>query len=384
MDASESDETTMLSTPYFQSDDRAHSSSRVFSTSNRSVSMPGPSNCQDSSKNEHNLARFTGPSRNERRTSFVQMSDPLYVNSNREFVFQPPQDALKQKVTNPIIESGRQKHSRTSDILDAKFHTILYRDAKGWAKRISSFLRVYIPSVMNHHAKVVQWWYKFFVFSCLFAAILDPLFFFLLSMHKENKCMVFSWHIATTFVILRSMTDFIYLIHILLQIMPCQEMYIVIFVYLLILSSKLRYTVILQFRLPYVNPKSGIMGVGDIVDDPRKVARNYFFGYFGIDFFVALPLPQIIVLLILMGVMSASYARGFLQLAILVQYVPRFCNFVRLLACSSPTGFIFESVWTSFVLSPLTIVLFSHVVGSCWYLFGLKVGLFKSFKPFFI
>ncbi|KAL0356399.1 UNVERIFIED_CONTAM: putative cyclic nucleotide-gated ion channel 20, chloroplastic [Sesamum radiatum] len=151
---------------------------------------------------------------------------------------------------------------------------------------------------------------------------------------------------TTTIVVLRSMTDFIYLIHILLQ-----------------------------FRLAYVAPESRVMGAGDLVDDPKKIARNYFFGYFVIDLFVVLPLPQIIILLILpdsMGATGANYAKNLLRAAILIQYIPRLYRFLPLLAGQSPTGFVFESAWANFVINLLTFVLASHVVGSCWYLFGLQ------------
>ncbi|XP_073131684.1 probable cyclic nucleotide-gated ion channel 20, chloroplastic [Henckelia pumila] len=112
---------------------------------------------------------------------------------------------------------GRQKHSRTSEIFDPKFHHMIYGDAKGWAKRMCSFLLPYIPRVMNPHALFVQRWNKFFVISCFFAVFLDPLYFFLLSVKQDNKCIVLDCPLTTTMVVLRSMTDFIYLLHILLQ-----------------------------------------------------------------------------------------------------------------------------------------------------------------------
>ncbi|PIN05897.1 Cyclic nucleotide-gated cation channel CNGA1-3 [Handroanthus impetiginosus] len=388
MDASERDEIPMLSAAYFQSDDRSSSTSREFSVRTRSASMSIATNSLDSSENEHNLVGFTGPLRNERRTPLVQMSGPLYVNRNREFLFQPPQGALKQKTSDPKIErypsienkdwqlddyggknehllksgqlgmcndpycttcptfynvKGRQKQSRTSDIFDAKVHNMIYGDAKGWAKRMCSFLHPYIPGVMNPHAKFVQKWNKFFVISCLFAVFLDPMFFFLLSVQQDNKCIVLNWPLTTTIVVLRSITDFIYLLHILLQ-----------------------------FRLAYVAPESRVAGSGDLVDDPKRIARNYLFGYFIIDFFVVLPLPQIIILLILPDTIGANHAKNLLRAAILVQYIPRLYRFLPLLAGSSPTGFIFESAWSNFVINLLTFVLASHVVGSCWYLFGLQ------------
>lgn len=55
----------------------------------------------------------------------------------------------------------------------------------------------------------------------------------------------------------------------------------------------------LQFRLAYVAPESRVVGAGDLVDDPKRIAKNYFFGYFFIDVFVVLPLPQVSTITIL-------------------------------------------------------------------------------------
>jgi len=52
----------------------------------------------------------------------------------------------------------------------------------------------------------------------------------------------------------------------------------------------------LQFRLAYVAPESRVVGAGDLVDHPKKIALNYLSGYFLIDFFVVLPLPQVSIL----------------------------------------------------------------------------------------
>lgn len=49
----------------------------------------------------------------------------------------------------------------------------------------------------------------------------------------------------------------------------------------------------MQFRLAYVAPESRVFGAGDLVDHPKRIALNYLQGYFLIDLFVALPLPQV-------------------------------------------------------------------------------------------
>jgi hypothetical protein len=74
------------------------------------------------------------------------------------------------------------------------------------------------------------------------------------------------------------------------------------------------------------------------------------------------------------GLSSANYAKNLLRATVLLQYVPRIIRFVPLLDGQSANGFIFESAWANFVINLLMFVLAGHVVGSCWYLFGLQVS----------
>lgn len=50
----------------------------------------------------------------------------------------------------------------------------------------------------------------------------------------------------------------------------------------------------LQFRLAYVAPESRIVGAGQLVDHPKKIARHYFRGKFFLDLFIVLPIPQVL------------------------------------------------------------------------------------------
>lgn len=53
------------------------------------------------------------------------------------------------------------------------------------------------------------------------------------------------------------------------------------------------YYLYLQFKLAYVAPESMVVGAGELVDHPKKIALNYLRGYFWLDFFIVLPLPQV-------------------------------------------------------------------------------------------
>ncbi|KAL1810662.1 hypothetical protein ACET3Z_020727 [Daucus carota] len=379
---------------YMKTNGNEKPKSRSSTNGMRSASISTPMYSLDCSDTENSFSGRSGPLCTERKISYTQMSGPLYANLKNDNCFQDTQGAIGSRATEATLEKypsvnglvqidwphnnhvvtnenllssgqlgmcndpycttcptyfeGQRKNKKVSSISDQKFPipTIKQGDAKGWAWRMFFSLYRYIPGVMNPHAKIVQYWNKFFVISCLFAVFLDPLFFFLLSVKKEHKCIVFNETMTKVLITLRSLTDFIYFLH-----------------------------VLLQFRLAYVAPESRVVGSGDLVDHPRKIALNYLYGHFLIDFFVVLPLPQIIIWLVLKkfkGSSGANYAKNFLRAAILVQYIPRLYRILPMLAGQTASGFIFESAWANFVINLLTFVLSGHVVGSCWYLFGLQ------------
>ncbi|XP_022726270.1 probable cyclic nucleotide-gated ion channel 20, chloroplastic isoform X3 [Durio zibethinus] len=354
------DEVPMLSDIHPQSSENNKDSRfQTFFSRTQSASISIPMHSIESYENT-NLVGHTGPLRNERKTPFIQMSGPLYIShwsdnnyvGKNEHLLRSGQLGMCNDpycTTCPTyynFKAEQQKNSKASGIFDAKFHNALYGDAKGWARRLMSFLHTFVPGVMNPHAKVVQQWNKFFAISCLMAVFIDPLFFFLLSVQKDNKCMVINWPATKAFVVLRSMTDCIYILNMLLQ-----------------------------FRLAYIAPESRVVGAGELVDHPKKIAVNYLSGYFFLDLFVVLPFPQIMISFVLpkyLGSEGANYAKSILCTAILIQYLPRLYRFLPFLAGQSPRGFIFESAWENFVINLLTFMLSGHVVGSCWYLFGLQ------------
>ncbi|KAF8089480.1 hypothetical protein N665_0505s0030 [Sinapis alba] len=199
---------------------------------------------------------------------------------------------------------------------DPKIHTAQYDDTRGWAKRFSSSVRRCVPGIMNPHSKFVQVWTRFLAYSCLLAIFVDPAFVFLLFISRDDKCTKIDWPKTTLFVFLRSMSDIIFFINILLQ-----------------------------FRLAYVAPESRIVGAGELVDHPRKIARNYLRGKFLHDLLIVLPMPQ---------------------------YIPKLFRLLPLIAGQTPSGFIFESAWSNFIINLLTFILAGHAVGSFWYLAGLQ------------
>ncbi|CAI9270761.1 unnamed protein product [Lactuca saligna] len=212
-----------------------------------------------------------------------------------------------------------------------------------WTREKLSFLKHFTIRVMKPDEKAVELLNQFVLVSCILAIFIDPLFFYLLSMKKDFKCVVIDWTLAITLVVSRSITDLIYFLRMLVE-----------------------------FRLAYISSDPVVVGAGDLVQSPREIRPRYISGFFLLDLFIILPVPQIVVLFIQPnGVTSPgiiSNAKFILQTAFIIQYIPRLYRFQPLLAGQSPSGFIFESTWANFFINLMTFVLASHFIGSCWYM----------------
>lgn len=61
-------------------------------------------------------------------------------------------------------------------------------------------------------------WAKIFLFSCVVGLIIDPLFLYIHTIDDTNKCVVMDGSIKSAAVTLRSLTDLMYLVHIIVRI----------------------------------------------------------------------------------------------------------------------------------------------------------------------
>ncbi|KAL8158189.1 hypothetical protein AgCh_002760 [Apium graveolens] len=220
-------------------------------------------------------------------------------------------------------------------------------NAHSWARRLFASLCQYIPGVINPYATIVLIWNKILIFSCLFSGLLDSLFLFLLSAKQRHNCIAVNQTMTKVLIFLRSVTNFIYLLRILIK-----------------------------FRLAYVAPEPGNPGFFNLVDHPKRIALKYLSGYFLVDFFVVLPLSQVIMWMILRksyGYSGEDDVVNVLQLVMIFQYMAMLSRVLPMLVGhKSKSSLIHDSWSTKFVINLLGFVLFSHVVGSCWYLFALQ------------
>ncbi|KAK7853828.1 cyclic nucleotide-gated ion channel 1 [Quercus suber] len=174
-----------------------------------------------------------------------------------------------------------------------------------------------------------------------FKLSLDPLFFYVPVINEENKCIELDKKLRTISLILRSVTDIIGIINIILQVLN-----------------------------GYTDKTSG----EDF--DPNKTPRWWQL-YFLIDILVLLPFPQVIILIIfreLKGSKSLN-KRKWLTSFVLFQYVPRVVQIylswkdpkrkANKLANKSP-------IWVKAAFNFFLYIIASHVLGAFWYFLSIE------------
>jgi cyclic nucleotide gated channel len=146
------------------------------------------------------------------------------------------------------------------------------RNHEQWKKRI-----------LDPGSDIFLEWKRAFLFSSILSLFVDPLFFYLPSVaiatDKSSSCMVTDLNLGIVVTCFRTFADVFYLLN-----------------------------MIIKFRTAFVSPSSRVFGRGELVMDPRLIARRYLRSEFFLDLFAALPLPQV----------------QFLQLKILILFI--FCT----------------------------------------------------------
>lgn len=121
--------------------------------------------------------------------------------------------------------------------------------------------------IMDPGSDVFLQWNRVFLCSCILALFVDPLFFYLPSVENDgnsSSCMATDLNIGIVVTCFRTFADVFYLMN-----------------------------MVMKFRTAYVSPSSRVFGRGELVMDPRFIARRYLRSEFFIDLVATLPLPQV-------------------------------------------------------------------------------------------
>lgn len=199
--------------------------------------------------------------------------------------------------------------------------------------------------VLDPNSPFVQQWNKIFLISCLFALILDPLFFFLPAI-SNNDCIKIDRKLQVVITVLRTITDAFYLFH-----------------------------MALQFRTAYVAPASRVFGRGELVVDSRKIAKRYLLRDFWLDLIAVLPIPQVVIWIIVPASHGPKvyHIKNALRYIIILQFIPRLYLIFPLTSQIVKTaGVITETAWAGAAYNLGLYILASQFLGACWYFFSIE------------
>ncbi|KAL2534798.1 putative cyclic nucleotide-gated ion channel 17 [Abeliophyllum distichum] len=201
--------------------------------------------------------------------------------------------------------------------------------------------------ILDPGSEIVLKWNKVFIVSCLVALFVDPLYFYLPSVGgvKDSWCVKTDLSLRIVVTFLRTIADLFYLLH-----------------------------VVIKFRTAYVAPSSRVFGRGELVMDPKKIARRYIRSDFFIDLIATLPLPQIVIWFIIPATRSrrANHNNNALALIVLLQYVPRlYLIFPLSSEIVKATGVVTKTAWAGAAYNLLLYMLASHVLGAAWYVLSV-------------
>lgn len=219
------------------------------------------------------------------------------------------------------------------------------------SERVKSFTKCRPNSssnkkIIDPQEPFLQRWNKIFVISCVIAFSLDPLFFYIPVVDAENMCLNLDIKLEIIACALRSFTDLLYIFHILLQ-----------------------------FRTGFIAPSSRVFGRGELVEDPKVIARRYLKSYFIIDVLSVLPLPQAVIMVVIptMNAPVSLVTKELLKIVIFSQYVPRLWRIYPLYKEVTRTSGIFtETAWAGAAFNLFLYMLCSNVIGAFWYLFSVE------------
>ncbi|CAL9002986.1 unnamed protein product [Prunus brigantina] len=221
----------------------------------------------------------------------------------------------EQKINIPD-ETVKEKSTVTygGDIPTTKWASILYSSWKT------------IPVV----------WYPVFICSCVLSVLVDPLFLYIPIVNEDNKCLGLDKKLKKVVLILRSLTDVFYMVHIIFQYFNGQTFW--------------------EKKIKWVFPLT------------RKISRScILICFLIIDILAILPIPQVVIFIFFTKMKGpASLILNFL---ILFQYLPQ----VLCIYFTTQELYLFpRGKWLKGIYQFFAIIVVSHVFEALWYFFSIQ------------
>lgn len=167
------------------------------------------------------------------------------------------------------MEKSSSVHKLTSSALNSNGKCNVINSLKfgGGTKVFPEDNEPWHKHILDPGSDIVLNWNRVFMVTCLLALFIDPLYFYLPSIEgiKGSWCAKTDFKLRIVVTFFRTIADLFYLLH-----------------------------MVIKFRTAYVAPSSRVFGRGELVMDPKKIARRYIRSDFFIDVVATLPLPQVL------------------------------------------------------------------------------------------
>jgi len=259
---------------------------------------------------------------------------------------------MQRRPNNRIFPDERQNQSKSLyqttradrfganriDLKNPEKLKVLNESNKPWHQRI-----------LDPGSNIVLRWNRVYLVACLFALFIDP-FFYYLPLIRQNgngsSCVAKDQGLSIRITVLRSLADLFYMLNI-----------------------------AIKFHTAYVDPKSRVLGKGELVVDIKKIQRRYIRTDFFVDILAAVPLPQVTVWLIMPAIKSSDYniRNTTFALVIVIQYVIRMYLIIPLSnQIIKAVGVVAKSAWGGAAYNLLLYMLASHITGAIYYLLSIE------------
>ncbi|WOL05531.1 cyclic nucleotide-gated ion channel 17-like [Canna indica] len=198
--------------------------------------------------------------------------------------------------------------------------------------------------ILDPGSPFVLIWNRVFLVSCLISLFIDPLIFYwpLIEVNTSSACINMDQHLRAIVTWLRSLVDLFYVLNI-----------------------------VVKFHTAYVAPSSRVFGKGELVMDGKMIGKRYVKSDLLVDLAAALPIPQIVILIVMPAIRRSSNIT--LTLVILIQYILRLYLIYPLSdQITKAAGVITKNAWGGAVYNLLLYLLASHIIGAIWYLLTVQ------------
>ncbi|KAK3219146.1 hypothetical protein Dsin_013116 [Dipteronia sinensis] len=194
----------------------------------------------------------------------------------------------------------------------------------------------YVKKILDPRGPFTDW---ISLMLCVMSMSIDPLLFYIPEIKMDKNCVDFDKKLGIVFCVFRSVIDLLYIIYINFQ--PRTDSY--------------------QLRTD--------------ISTPRGLLYRSYKGY--IDLLAVLPLPQVVIIIILLksSLSKILEAMNVLKCFLFFQSVPRVIRIYPFFRKATSTRILAEVTWVKAALNLYLYMLSGHVFGALWYFFAIDTEI---------